>query len=220
MKCSEFEGLLSEYLENELGSVAAREMETHMNLCGSCSTLLEEVAGLRNSFNSFPWVEPRESLIRSVLEKTSGETRKKDSIWGPIMGWFKPVLTQRHVFATLMILVFFSFATNVLGPEFTASGQSGLNPAFWGERVTSISGDVYKKWREFNSLKQRIGDEIGLLKENLLGRLDYYLTMALFKSYEESLEDENNMGAEVKGNNTSKPEGNNYEDQNRGDKSL
>ena len=209
MKCSEFEGLLSEYLENELGSVAAREMEKHLDLCGSCSTLLEEVTGVRNSFSNFPWVEPSESLVRSILEKTSGEARKKDSMWGPIMGWFKPVLTQRHVFATLMILVFFSFATNVLGPEFTASGQSGLNPALWGERVTSFSGDVYKKWREFNSFKQRVGDEIGLLKDNLLGRLDYYLTVALFKSYEESIEDENNMGADVKGNNTSKSKENN-----------
>ncbi len=208
MKCLEFEGLLSEYLENELGSVAAREMENHLGSCGSCSTLLEEVTELRNSFNNFPWVEPRESLVRAILKKTSGETQKKDSIWGPIMGWFKPVLTQRHVFATLMILVFFSFATNVLGPEFTASGQSGLSPAFWGERVTSFSGDIYKKWREFNSLKQRVGDEIGLLKEDLLGRLDYYLTMALFKSYEESIQDENIKNTDVKGNNISKTKGN------------
>ncbi|MFH1965283.1 MAG: hypothetical protein ABIJ42_07035 [Acidobacteriota bacterium] len=191
MKCSEFEGLLSEYLENELEPAAVREMDKHQGLCISCSTLLDEVTELCGSLNNFPWVEPKESLIGSILEGTSGKTRGKNRIWGPIMIWFKPVLTQRHVFATLMILVFFSFATNMLGPEFTASGQSGLNPAFWGERATSISGDVYKKWREFDSFKQRVGDEIGLLKDDLLGRLNYHLTMALFKSYEESIQDEN-----------------------------
>ena len=124
------------------------------------------------------------------------------------MAWFKPVLTQRHVFATLMVLVFFSFATNMLGPEFTASGQSGLNPAFWGERVTSFSGDLYKKWREFDSFKQRVGDEIGLLKDDLLGRLDYYLTMALFKSYEESMQDESVNGQKVKETEEAKTHGN------------
>jgi hypothetical protein len=191
MKCMEFEELLSEYLDGELDTAAVREMENHRGSCVLCRALLNEVTELRDSLNDFPVVEPGEDLIKRILERTTGESRKKKKIWGPIMVWFKPVLTQRHVFATLMILVFFSFATNVLGPEFTASGQAGLNPALWGERVTSASGAVYKKYREFDSFKKRVGDEIGLLMDDLLGRLDYHLTMALFKSYEESLESTN-----------------------------
>lgn len=190
MKCAEFERLLSEYLDNELGKVSVKEMENHLASCASCSALLLEVSELRDSLNEFPWIEPSENLIRSILKKTSGESREKSGIWVPIMVWFKPVFTQRHVFATLMILVFFSFATNMLGPEFTAAGQSGLSPAAWGEKVNTFSGEIYRKWREFNSLKQRVGDEIGLLKDDLLGRLDYHLTMAIFKSYEESIQDD------------------------------
>jgi len=191
MNCSEFERQLTAYLDKDLNPVVAREMELHLESCASCRLLLSEVRELTSALNDFPWVEPDEKLIASILEKTSGKAGAKNTIWGPIMAWFKPVLTQRHVFATLMVLVFFSVATNVLGPEFTASGQSHLNPALWGERVTTVSGTLYKKWREFDSLKQRVADEIGLLKDDLLGRLDYHLTMAVFKSYEESLEDTN-----------------------------
>jgi hypothetical protein len=96
----------------------------------------------------------------------------------------------------------------MLGPEFTASGQSGLNPVYWGERVTSFSGDLYKKWREFDSFKQRVGDEIGLLKDDLLGRLDYHLTMALFRSYEESMQEESGNGRKPKGTEETKTQGN------------
>jgi hypothetical protein len=208
MKCSEFEGLLSEYLDNELEYPVAREIENHLGCCSSCSSLMAEVTELRDSLNCFPWIEPGEDLVRKILDRTSGQTCEEKNVWSPIMAWFKPVLTQRHVFATLMILVFFSFATNMLGPEFTASGQSGLNPAFWGARVTSLSGDVYKKWREFDSFKQRVADEIGLLKDDLLGRLDYHLTMALFKSYEESLQDESAGSLNGKGTEETKTEGN------------
>ena len=190
MTCVEFEPLISEYLDDELGKVSVKEMESHLESCTSCSSLLQEVSELRDSLNEFPRIEPSEGLIRSILQKTSGASREKNGIWEPIMVWFKPVFTPRHVFATLMILVFFSFATNMLGPEFTASGQSGLSPAAWGEKVNTISGEIYRKWREFNSFKQRVGDEIGLLKDDLLGRLDYHLTMALFKSYEESIQDD------------------------------
>lgn len=208
MKCSDFEGLLSEYLDNELEYSAGREMRKHLESCSSCSTLVAEVTELRDSLNCFPWMEPSEDLVRKILDGTSGQTCEEKKLWSPIMAWFKPVLTQRHVFATLMILVFFSFATNMLGPEFTASGQSGLNPAFWGERVTSFSGDLYKKWREFDSFKQRVGDEIGLLKDDLLGRLDYHLTMALFKSYEESMRDESENGRKANGTDATKTQGN------------
>ena len=203
MKCVEFERLLSEYLDNELKPTVAREMEKHRDSCVSCKALLAEVTDLKSSLNDFPWLEPDERLISCILEKTTGKTRNLNRIWGPIMVWFKPVLTQRHIFATLMVLVFFSFATNVLGPEFTASGQSGLNPAYWGERVTSFSGTVYKKWREFDSFKKRVGDEMSLLKDDLLGRLDYHLTMALFKSYEESIDVQNDD--DLAGSKTSGP---------------
>jgi Putative zinc-finger len=204
MKCPEFEALLSGYLEQELSPEAVREMDKHLGICDSCSTLLQDATELRSSLNDFPWVEPGESLIECILERTSGKIRSKNKIWGSIMVWFNPVLTQRHVFATLMVLVFFSFATNLLGPEFTASGQSGMNPAVWGERVTSVSGDLYKKWRAFDSFKHRVGDEISLLKDDLLGRLDYHLTMALFKSYEESIQDKEDGSAETVKNETSK----------------
>ena len=180
---------MTDYLDKELNPVVAREMERHLESCASCRLLLSEVRELTSALNEFHWVEPDEELINCILEKTSGKARGKSNLWEPIMVWFKPVLTQRHVFATLMVLVFFSMATNVLGPEFTASGQSTLSPAFWGERVTTVSGSLYKKWREFDSFKQRVADEIDLLKDDLLGSLDYHLTMALFKSYEESLEE-------------------------------
>lgn len=191
MNCAEFEGLLSDFLENDLEVASAGKMRDHLDSCPSCSTLLEEVTELRKSLSDFPWIEPDEKLVDCILERTSGRAREKCGTWSPVMAWFKPVFTQRHVFATLMILVFFSFATNILGPEFTASGQSGLNPAMWSEKVSSISGDLYRKWREFQSFKQRVGDEIGLLQDDLIGRLNYHLTMILFKSYEESIKDEN-----------------------------
>jgi len=54
-----------------------------------------------------------------------------------------------------------------------------------------FSGEVYKKWAEFNDFKARVEREYELLREDLLGRLDYHLVTILFRSYNESIEEEN-----------------------------
>lgn len=192
MNCKEFERLLSEYLDGELDNFSVTQMDRHRDSCPACHSLFEEVHNLRSSLNEFPWIEPSEDLVRCILKRTSGEAVDRGSFWNSAFAWFSPLLSQRHIFATLMVLVFFSFATNMLGPEFTAAGQSRINPAVWGERVSTFSGDLYKQWRRFSSFKERIRDEIWLLKDDFFGRLDYHLTMALFRGYEDSTDDEGN----------------------------
>jgi hypothetical protein len=121
------------------------------------------------------------------MERTSGKPQTY-SLWHDyLLPAVQPFLTQRYAFATIMIFVFLSFAVNVAGPEFSASS---LSPSAIAATADRFSSQVYQKWAEFNDFKNRVGKEYELLKEDLLGRLDYHLVTILFRSYSESLRED------------------------------
>jgi hypothetical protein len=188
MNCQRFETLLSDYIDDKLEQPVCSAIDTHLEGCATCVSLLEDVKKLCFDLEHFPEISVPETLTDQIMERTSGKPQSR-SIWQDyIVPSVRPFLTQRYAFATIMIFVFLSFAVNLAGPEFSASS---LSRSAIVAKADHFSVQVYKKWAEFNDFKTRVRNEFDLLKEDLLGRLDYHLVTILFRSYSESIEKEN-----------------------------
>jgi hypothetical protein len=187
MNCQRFETLLTDYIEEKLDRQVRSAIDIHLEECSNCTWLLRNVRELCTDLEHFPEVSVPPTLIDEIMERTSGKPQSR-SMWQDfLLPSVKPFLTQRYAFATIMIFVFLSFAVNLAGPEFSASS---LSPSAIVAKADHFSVQLYKKWAEFNDFKTRVGNEYELLKEDLLGRLDYHLVTILFKSYSESIEGE------------------------------
>ena len=187
MNCQRFETLLTDYIDEALDQRVREAIDLHLEGCSNCTSLVNEVRDLRTDLEHFPEISVPPTLIEEILEKTSGKPQTY-SVWQDyLLPAVRPFLTQRYAFATIMMFVFLSFAVNLAGPGFSASS---LSPSALVAKADRFSSQVYRRWAEFNDFKSRVEDEFALLKEDLLGRLDYHLVTILFRSYSESIEDE------------------------------
>jgi hypothetical protein len=186
MNCSRFETLLSDYADGRLDARVQAAAAKHLEECSGCSTLLTEVQELREELQNFPEVQVSEELIDRILLRTSGRPEAY-SFWKDlVVPTFQPFLSQRYAFATIMMFVFISFSVNMMGPGFSVSSYSSSLVA----KADQVTDEIYRKWREFNDLKRQVSEEISFLREDLIGRLDYHLVTILFRSYSESIEDQ------------------------------
>lgn len=193
MNCSRFETLLSEYADGGLDPRVRSAVEQHLQDCSNCTLLSAEVQQLRQDLQHFPEVAVSEELIDRILVRTSGKPEAY-SFWRELVfPTLQPFLSQRYAFATIMMFVFLSFAVNMMGPGFSVSSYSSSLSA----KADQVTNEVYRRWREFNDLKRRVSEEIAFLKEDLLGRLDYHLVTILFRSYSESIQDQEEAQVEA-----------------------
>jgi hypothetical protein len=187
MNCQRFETLLTDYIDETLDQQVRSAIDTHLKGCQNCTMLVDEVRGLCAELAHFPEVPVPPMLIDSIMDRTSGRPQTH-SLWRDyVLPSVRPFLTQRYAFATIMIFAFLSFAVNLAGPEFSASS---LSPSAIVAKADRVSSQIYRKWAEFNDFKTRVGKEYELLKDDLLGRLDYHLVAILFRSYSEAIEEE------------------------------
>lgn len=196
MNCANAETLLSDYLDGGLEAPVRDAMAGHLRHCVACSELLAGIGQVRQELGRLPKLQARQELVDSILDRTSGRT-KQVSIWRDlVLPTLQPFRSQRYAFATLMMFVFLSLAANLAGPEFTASSAGGLRPSSIAQKADQISGQIYRKWMEFNEFKSRAAEEFRLLREDLFGRIDYHLITILFQSYDESLQQDSETGEE------------------------
>ncbi|MEE8584113.1 MAG: hypothetical protein V3T83_04605, partial [Acidobacteriota bacterium] len=93
-------------------------------------------------------------------------------------------------FATGIMFVFLSLMVNLLGPGFSTLSASDLSPSSIAEGGARIVSQVSRQWEQFKDARARFAEELSLWAEDLTGRLDYHLITGLFKSYQESLQEQ------------------------------
>lgn len=197
---------MTDFMDGHLDRTVQHALEQHLEGCTACSMLLSEVKEIQRELAAFPEVSVSEDLVRSILIKTSGVSARRVP-WSEWLGAFaRPFLSQRYAFATLLAFAFISFAVNVMGPGFSASSSSRLSPSALVAKADALSSQVYKGWREFNDFKGRVAEEVKLLKEDLIGRLDYHLVTILFRSYNETLKADTETDTDKEANEANKPE--------------
>jgi hypothetical protein len=146
----------------------------------------------------FPEITPSPALVEGIVERTCGRPRLR-KLWTDLLApSLRPLLSQRYAFSTLIIFVFLSLMVNLVGPDFAAFSFSSLRPSALLEEADRVSSQLYKKWTQAKDYRSRFIAEIGRLKEDLYGRLDYHLITILFKSYQESLKEQEKQEAKRK----------------------
>lgn len=190
MNCSRFETLLTDYLDDALDPRVFAAATDHLRACSACSELLGEVRSLRIELSDLPEVVPPDGLVDQILEATSGKPRKR-SLWSDmILPTVVPFFSQRFAFATLMMFVFLMFMVNMVGPGFSAFSYNSLRPSSLIEEADRLSNQIYTKWMQVKDTKTRAIAEARLLKEDLYGRLDYYLVTIVFRNQSEPAREE------------------------------
>jgi hypothetical protein len=58
------------------------------------------------------------------------------------------------------------------------------------ENADRVTDQLKKKWAQVKVYEAKVVGEVKLIKEDLYGRLDYYLINLLFKSYSQSVQEE------------------------------
>lgn len=190
MNCSRFETLLSDSMEGVLDPRVQAAVEIHLRECPACTALLQQVKELRQELAEFPEIRVSEQFVHRILERTSGIPQQYSWWRDFVVAGLRPLMTQRYAFATLVMFAFISFAVNVMGPTFSAAGSSLLNPSALVARADEFTGSIYRRWQEFNGFKARVSEELKLMKEDLIGRLDYHLVAILFANYDDTVREQ------------------------------
>ncbi|RPJ56770.1 MAG: hypothetical protein EHM23_22585 [Acidobacteria bacterium] len=181
-------------------------MTEHLKECGTCSKLIQEVEHLRRQLNEIPQVSVPPGLVQRILERTSGAAPKR-SLWADmVLPTIRPFLTQRYAFGTLIMLVFFALMVSMFGPTFSTMGYSDLSPSNVAENADRFTDQIRKKWAQVKTYQAKVAGEAKLMKEDVYGRIDYYLINLLFKSYSQSVQkEEQKKQQETKGQPATKP---------------
>ncbi len=192
MNCARFETVLSDFMANRLQKPVMAAAQEHLEKCPQCRELLEEVAQLKGQLHDFPVVQPPADLVDRILLRTTGRPEPR-SIWkGLILPTLQPFLTQRYAFATVMLFVFLSLMVNIVGPPAGAV----LSPSRLVESADRFTSEITRKWAEAVDFQARVMEEVKLMSEDLRGRLDYHFFSLLFKSYDESLKEQQQSESE------------------------
>ena len=188
MDCSRFETILTDYLERRLDLPVRQAVKVHLVDCEKCGALLGNVVALRRGLENFPELTPPEDLVDRILVKTTGRP-KPLALWKEtVLPAIRPFFTKRFTFVTVLLFVFLSLMVNLVGPPAGAV----LSPGGLAESADKLTTQIAMKWAQVLSFTDSVAGEIRLLKEDLYGRLDYHLVSQLFKSYQRSLDEQQN----------------------------
>ncbi|GEM_PF-1638782 len=190
MNCAKFESRLTDYMDGTLDGGLQQAMSEHLKECSSCSDLLARVHALRELLKAFPQIELRQALVDQILDRTTGKPPKW-SVWsGFILPTIRPFLTQRYAFGTGILVVFISLVFTMVGPTPSTSGYSDMSPSSVAENADRLTDNVKKKWAQMRVYQTQLYEEARLLKEGLYGQLDSYVIKLLFRSYSQSVQEQ------------------------------
>jgi hypothetical protein len=191
VNCSRFETLLTDYMDQALDMRAQSAAEEHARRCQLCADLVKQVQALRSELTAFPLFDPPPRLLHSIMEKTTGPVPRQRSFWHDLV-WptIKPFLSGHYAFGAAMLFVFFSLMLNFLGPSVWAWDMNSFRPAAMLDRVDRMNSEVMKRWAQFDNAKDSFVGELRLLKQDLYGRLDYYMITLLFDQGEGNQQEE------------------------------
>jgi hypothetical protein len=150
LTCEQFETLLADYIDGELGSSARTAdrtaFEEHLNTCAECALLTEDAQSAVAFMGIVADVEPPQALSAKILEATHSGWEFKLRAKG-VRGWvnrfFAPVLKPRFVMGAMMTMMSLTMLSRCAGDSGKPMTAAQLDPVrLW----TSLDDRTHRLW--------------------------------------------------------------------------
>ena len=172
MQCSEFDGLLSDALDQQLSGAKLESFQAHARTCSLCGPLLSEAEAGQHLLKSLAEVEPPVNLVHNILASTvgidTGRLRSTtaaqrepsfldrlrafaDRLASPVFG-----LIRQPRFAMSFGMAFFSltFAMSVAGVKVGDLKQADLRPSALKRTYYTTTGRIVKYYENIRFVYQ------------------------------------------------------------------
>jgi len=157
MQCAEFDGLLSEVLDQTLTGTKLEEFQAHAETCAVCGPLLAEAKAGQRWLKSLAEVEPPPHLVTNILVATTGlETNRFGAVVPRRRSWWDkfndavvvPVLATarqpRFVMSFGMAFFSLSISMSLAGVKLSDIRNVDLRPSAIKRSYYETSGRVVK----------------------------------------------------------------------------
>jgi predicted anti-sigma-YlaC factor YlaD len=151
MKCEGIEELLSPYLEGNLTPEAKKDVETHLETCKDCSSLLAFLKETMESLSEFPEAEVSESLMNRLYSIPDLKRKFRMNLDFLVRPSLQPVFAAASIVLILLSFYFFHPEKN----QFDKAVSHQLHQGY------SEIGKLYAKAESFTQ-------SIGEYKDNIL----------------------------------------------------
>jgi len=131
--CSDFEVLLSDYLDGTLGEAVRADMDRHMETCAPCTEMYQDardavkfIGGVR------PIMPPADLITRIAYQAPRGPVRdplQRRGLFGTAIGrWLQPVLQPRFAMGMAMTILSFAMLERCTGIQVQHIKPADLDP--------------------------------------------------------------------------------------------
>jgi hypothetical protein len=150
LTCEQFEALLADHIDGELGSVARAAdrtaFEQHLATCPACAELAEDAQSAVAFMEIAAAIEPPPALTAKILEATNSGWEFKLRARG-VRGWinrfFAPVLKPRFVMGAMFTMMSLTMLSRCAGDPKKPITAADLDPVrLW----TSLDNRTHRIW--------------------------------------------------------------------------
>lgn len=117
--CSDFEFLISLYIDNKLGHNEKQELEEHLKNCEKCKKLYDDMNNLILELNNLPELELPDNFHENLIKKINQGNLKFKRI-----NYFKKYSAAAAVF---FVVAFVSFGVKIYKNEYENNGMTAQN---------------------------------------------------------------------------------------------
>jgi hypothetical protein len=157
MRCTEFEALLSDAVEQMLSGSQLESFQAHAQTCTVCGPLLAEAEEGHRWLKSLEEVDPPANLVHNILIATTGRestrTRKEGISWKEAAaGWLRPIfapvfmVARQPRFAMSFGMAFFSLSItlSMAGVKVSDLRHADLRPSALRRTYYETTGRIVK----------------------------------------------------------------------------
>jgi hypothetical protein len=131
--CTEFEVLLSDYIDRTLSEAVREDMDRHMAACAACAEMYQDASAAVAFIGSVrPVVPPSDLITRIAYQAPRGriaDPLQRRGILGLAFGrWLQPVLQPRFAMGMAMTILSFAMLERCTGIQVQHIRPADLNP--------------------------------------------------------------------------------------------
>lgn len=147
-QCADFEDRLTDFLEGTLARADEEAATAHLETCGNCRALVEDVRATLSLCQQAEQLEPPAKLAERILEQTVGKPRPLAWL-EQARAWMRPIMEPRFALSFAMALFSVSLVINALGIPLRDVRLTDLNPANIVRRIDSSAHLTYARGVKF-----------------------------------------------------------------------